>query len=258
MRLLLLLATFLSPGLQAQDAAALRERHAALRAQLSDNAFGRPLHVESRAHGGAHQGEIYAVLEQPFGGVAAALARPANWCHVLLLQVNVKRCSAEQGDTLAAFITRKARDSVEDAYRVAFRYPPPAATPDYLRVDLNADAGPMGTRGYRIVLEATPLDSQRSFMHLSYTYTLGWAARLAMDAYLAGTGRDKAGFSVAGGERGVVERGAMRHYLAIEAYLHSQKDLETRLRRWYAATERYPQLREAVDAEEYLAMKRGG
>jgi hypothetical protein len=256
-RLLLLLAIVVSPGLQAQDASALRERHAALRTQLSDSAFGHPLHVESRAEGGAHQGEIYAVLEQPFTAVKAALGRPANWCHVLLLQVNVKRCVAEAPDTLAAFITRKARDTVDDAYRVTFRYAPPVATADYLRVDLNADSGPMGTRGYRIVLEATPLDSQRSFMHLSYAYTLGWMARLAMDVYLSGSG-DRPGFSVEGGERGVVERGAMRHYLAIEAYLHSQNNLEARLRRWYAATERYPQLREAVDAEEYLAMKRGG
>ena len=43
-------------------------------------------------------------------------------------------------------------------------------------------------------------------------------ARLAMDAYLAGAGRDKRGFSVDGGDaRGVVERSAMRYYLATEA-----------------------------------------
>jgi hypothetical protein len=113
----------------------------------------------------------------------------------------------------------------------------------------------MGTRDYRILVEATPLDAQRTFLHMSYAYTLGWAARLAMDAYLAGAGRDKPGFSVPGGERGVAERGAMRYYLALEAYLESQA-LETRLRHWYAATARYPQLREAISADEYLEMKR--
>src|SRR6185503_4288753 len=47
-----------------------------------------------------------------------------------------------------------------------------------------------------IRLEAAPLDAKRTFIHLSYGYTLGSMARLAMDAYLMGPGRDKIGFSV--------------------------------------------------------------
>lgn len=226
-----------------------------MQAQLAASVFGRPLHVESTAGSGAHKGDVYAVIEQPFGVVAPALALPASWCDILLLQVNIKRCETGGTDTLTAHITRKPHDAVEDAYRVDFRYPPPAASTDYLRAELAADSGPVGTRGYRILLEATPLERGKTFLHLSYAYTLGWTARLAMDAYLAGGGRDKPGFSVNGGERAVVERGAMRHYLAIEAYLGSRNDLETRLRRWYAATAQYPQLRERVGAEEYVAMK---
>ena len=97
-------------------------------------------------------------------------------------------------------------------------------------------------------------------MHMSYAYTLGSAARIAMKAYLAGAGRDKRGFSIDGGERGVVERSAMRYYLAVEAYLESldvpaDQRLEARLRNWYTAIARYPQLREAVGAQEYIEMK---
>jgi hypothetical protein len=47
----------------------------------------------------------------------------------------------------------------------------------------------------------------------------------------------------------------MRYYLAVEAYLGS-KNLETRLRHWHTATTSYPQLRERVGLEEYVAMKR--
>jgi hypothetical protein len=242
----------------AQDAAALRARHAALQAQLAASLFGRPLQVESTVGGGAHNGDVYAVIEQPFDAVAPALARPASWCDILLLQVNIKRCETGGADTLTAHITRKPHDAVESAYRVDFRYPTPATSADYVRAELAADSGPVGTRGYRILLEATPLENGRTFLHLSYAYKLGWAARLAMDAYLAGGGRDKPGFSVDGGERAVVERGAMRHYLAIEAYLGSRDNLETRLRRWYAAIAQYPQLRERVSAEEYVEMKRRG
>ena len=239
----------------AQDAASLRARHAALKQQLADNPFGRALHVESDTAGNSHRGEIYAVLEHPYGVVAPALARAASWCDILNLQVNVKRCDASNEETLAAFITRKPRDAVDSAHRIDFGYELASTSADYLRVALGARSGPVGTRDYRIVLQAAPLDSRRTFMHMSYTYSLGTMARFAMDAYLAGAGRDKRGFSVDGGERGVVERNAMRHYLAVEATLKS-KDLETRLRYWYAATARYPQLREALSVDEYLEMKR--
>jgi hypothetical protein len=193
--------------------------------------------------------------------VAAALARPANWCDILTLQVNIKRCNAADGEALAAFITRRPRDALDSAHRVDFRYAPVTASADYLRVALNARSGPMGTRDYRVVVQAAPLGPQRTFLHLSYAYSLGWMARTAMDAYLAGAGREKRGFTVEGGERGVVERSAMRHYLAIEAYLGSldappAQRLDARLRHWYSATAHYPQLREQVSADEYLEMKR--
>jgi hypothetical protein len=95
---------------------------------------------------------------------------------------------------------------------------------------------------------------------------------LAMQAYLATTGRDKVGFTVigrrAGGEpmhiggmRGVIERNSMRYYLAIEAFLGAlseppQAQLDKRLRDWFAATERYPRQLHEIDQAEYLEMKR--
>jgi len=266
MRILLaLFCAFVSGTALAQDAAALRSRHAALQEQLAQNPFGRPMHVESSTSSGAHKGEIYAVIDKPYSVVAPALSRPAHWCDILALQVNVKRCSASD-DTLAAFITRKPREPVDSAHRVDFRFQLATAKADYLHVALRSRTGPVGTRDYEIVLEAAPLDSGRTFMHMSYAYTLGSMARLAMDAYLAGAGRDKVGFSVVDrlpdgrpvhvdGVRGVVERNAMRYYLAVEAHLESQT-LETRLRHWYAATARYPQLRETVGLDEYVQMKR--
>jgi hypothetical protein len=251
---------------EAQDAAALRARHAALRDQLAASPFGRPLHVESKASGGEHEGEVYAVVAHPYDAVAPALSRPDHWCDILLLQVNVKRCEVE-GQAVAASITRKPRESLDDAYRVEFRFHLPAATHDYLQVALTAPRGPVGTSDYRIGLQAVPLGESRTFLHMSYAYTLGFMARIAMDAYLAGSGSEKVGFSVvsrtadgqpvyAGGVRGVIERSAMRHYLAIEAFLDSPQDLEPRLRGWYAAISRHPQLREDVGRDEYLAMKR--
>jgi hypothetical protein len=53
----------------------------------------------------------------------------------------------------------------------------------------------------------------------------------------------------------------MRYYLAIEAYLESLaappgERLDRRLRDWYAAITRYPQLHEPVGRDEYVEMKR--
>ena len=127
-------------------------------------------------------------------------------------------------------------------------------------------------RNYRVLLEAVPLDEQRSFIHLSYAYSYGVAARLAMQAYLATLGSAKVGFTVVdrradgqpvhvGGVRGAVERNTMRYSLAIEAYLGSYtappgQQLEMRLRDWFASTERYALQLHEIDQNEYLQMKR--
>ena len=104
-----------------------------------------------------------------------------------MLQVNVKRCEAPGAGAapkVTAFITRKARESVEDAHRVEFRYALAAAGADYVRIALTSPSGPVGTRDYEIRLEAAPLDSRRTFLHMSYAYTLGFMARIAMDTPL--------------------------------------------------------------------------
>ena len=237
----------------------------------ADHPFGKALRVESSAEGGRHQGEIRAVIEQPHSVVAPALARPAHWCEILTLQVNIKRCTSNS-DSLTAFITRKPRDPVDSAHRIDFRFQVAATNADKLQVALSAPSGPVGTRDYEIRLEAVPLDAQRTSIRMTYAYSLGIMARLAMEAYLAGAGREKVGFSVVerlpdgspvyvDGVRGVVERSAMRYYLAIAATVEAlsvppTQRLEARARSWYAAITRYPQLREQVGADEYVEMKR--
>jgi hypothetical protein len=84
LRALILLFLIAGPA-QAQDASALRARYTALTEQLANNPFGRPLHVESSASGGAHKGQIYAVVAQPYPVVASALARREGWCRILTL-----------------------------------------------------------------------------------------------------------------------------------------------------------------------------
>ena len=265
--------SFASLG-QAQDATTLLARHDSLREKLANNPFQRPLVLESTQSSGDLKGEVYAVVEQPFGVVGPALQGMGHWCELLILHLNVKNCSfagKPPAEVLSLVVGRKFDQPLDDGYKVDFAYSTPAANADYLRVQMAADTGPLSTRNYRLVLEAVPLGEKRSFIHMSYSYAYGTAARLTMQAYLATAGRDKVGFSIAGksddgkpiyidGVRGVVERNTMRYYLAIEAYLGALsappgERQEKRLRDWFAATERHATQLHEMERDEYLAMK---
>lgn len=263
------------PAAQAQDAASLQARYAALHEQLASNPFQRPLYLESSQTPDELRGDIYALVEQPYAVVGPALQDMHQWCDILILHLNVKSCRAAgqpAGDRLSLNIGRKFNQPLVDTYLVEFRYRVLVAGPDYLQVVLEAEDGPLDTRHYRIALEVVALDARRSFLHLSYSYAYGMAARLAMQGYLATIGRDKLGFSITGrtadgqpvylgGLRGVVERNTMRYYLGVEAYLGAlsapaPEQLEKRLNDWYAGVERYPLQLHELKRDEYLDMKR--
>jgi hypothetical protein len=250
-------------------------RHAALDERLTNNDFGRPLYIESAQDGKRVSGEVFARVSQGFGTVRTALQQPDHWCDVLIMIVNVKQCVAvngPQGPRLDVRVGRKGRQPVADAFRLQFEYRVTAARADYLQVELYAARGPLGTYEYQLAFEAVALDAQRSFVHISYGYAQGVAARLATRGYLATAGSGKVGFSVVGRQRdgkpilvkemrGIVERNAMRYYLAVEAYLGAQSSpehlrAEKRLQDWYAATEQYAAQLHELSRDEYLELKR--
>ena len=256
------------------SAAALQARHAELRQALARNAFERPLHLDSRETADSVFGEIVAVIATPFETARATLAMPGPWCEILILHLNTKHCREDSGSVpqrLDVIIGRKFDQPLEDAHRLSFSFRADAATAGYLRTELSADAGPLGTRDYRIVLDAVPAGPGSTVLRISYSYGFGIASRLALGAYLATAGRDKVGFTVTGrengrevligGMRGLVERNTMRYHLAIEAFLGAQSlpreaRREKSLRDWFAASARHPRQLQEISQEEYLAMKR--
>ena len=263
------------PMSQAQDAASLNARHAALREQLASNPFQRPLYLESSDRSGELKGDIYAVIDQPYAVAGRALQDVNNWCDILILHLNVKGCrasTAQAGNTLSVSIGRKFDQPLTDAYLFEFLFRLVAVRPDYLQAALNGEDGPLGTSRYRIALEVAALDANHSFLHLTYSYAYGLTARVATQGYLSTIGRGKVGFSVIGrkangepvyigGMRGIVERNTMRYYVAIEAYLGAlstpePRQLEKRLNDWFAGIERYPVQLHELKRGEYLDMKR--
>jgi len=263
-----------SPAAAAESGpAALLEKHAALAGQLAQNAYRRPLFLESSEGANAVTGSAYAVLNSPFSTVAGTFKSPRRWCEVLILHINTKHCHAsvdESPSVLSMHIGKKTEQPLEDAFALRFSYRLAASSPDYLAAQLGADKGPLGTNNYRIELQAVPLPDGKTFMHLRYSYGYGVASRLAMQGYLATAGSGKVGFTqvrrgsamgYVDGMRGTVERNTMRYYLAIEAYLDSldkppAQQLEARLQHWFDATEQYARQLHELDKESYLAMKR--
>lgn len=261
---------------QARDdtAAALAGRLQALRATLATSPLGVPLVVGSVEDGELVHGEVHALLAQPYDRLAARLSKPREWCDVALLHLNVKGCTHEQAagrDWVTFYSGRKVYETTADAYPLRLAFGVVAAGADHLQVDLQAASGPMGTSDYRISLAAIPT-AQGAFVRFSYAYRSSALSRLAARTYLATLGRDKVGFTRVGsggdgrpqyvtGQRGIVERNAVRYYLAIQAHLEgptlaSEPRFEHTLQRWFELTERWPRQLHELDRAVYLSAKR--
>ncbi|WP_296447875.1 hypothetical protein [Rhodoferax sp. UBA5149] len=253
----------------------LRAKYASLDEALRQNQFKRPLVLDSVETPNRLQGDIYAVIEHPFGVVSAGLDHPDHWCDVMILHVNTKYCHATvgpSGTVLKVYVGKKTPEELTFVPHIEFIYSVAAATPNYLEILLQAQDGPMGTSDYRIQLQAVALANDKSFLHLTYSYATNFAGQLAMQTYLATLGRGKVGFTVTGkgangepayigGVRGVVERNTMRYYLAIDSFLQFTNaaptaQLEKRLQAWFTAIERYPRQLHDLDQGAYLEMKR--
>jgi hypothetical protein len=257
------------------DALTLRSQHEVLRDAFASSPFRRPLVVQSSEADSGLKGEIYAIVDHPFKTAAPVLEDRARWCELLMLHQNVKRCRAggdAPADTVALVVGRKAEHTAEQGFRMDFKFRVAERAPDFLSVQLASASGPLGTRDHRVTLQAAPLDARRSIIHLSYGYASSGVARLATQAYMATAGRHKVGFTVTGktddgkpvyisGMRGLVERNAMRYFLAIEAYFGAlatppAQQWEKRLHDWFALIEQHPRQLHDMGRDEYLAIKR--
>lgn len=268
-------ATPVASGVDTAPASELLARHEALRDQLVANPFKRPMVIESSLASSDVKGDVYAVVPRAFDKLSEALAKPQGWCEILILHLNTKYCHVSreaQGTSLLMNVGKKFDQPLADSFLLTFAWQLAEQKSDYLRAQLSAESGPLGTRDYRIVLEAVPLANGTTFLHLSYAYGFGLGGKIAMLAYFSTSGRSKVGFSVTGtdkdgqpiyvdGMRGLVERNTMRYYLAIESFLGAlatpeAAQFEKRINDWFNAVERYPRQLHEMERTDYLVMKR--
>ena len=214
--------------------------------------------------------EVYGVMPHALDALGKAFAKPADWCDMLLVTYNVVRCEVTPASTLSLLVVKSALEPIDKATPMEFEFRASADGSGYMRRTIEARRGPAGTRNYAVVIEAVALDTQRSFVHLGYSYEYGPLTHLAMQVYLATAGAGKVGFTVTGehgnaelvtGERAGMERNTMRYFLAIDAYLDSlaappDRRLDARLNAWFDACERYHRQLWEMPRDEYLSTKR--
>jgi len=273
-----LLALCLSPAWAASagSATALLAKRSEFQTQLQAKAFGEPLHLVSHESSNRMEGDVYAELALPYARVSTVLGSAQSVCELLFLHLNVRSCQASRsadGERLTLAVGPKHGATAGTLYSMEYAMRVDSATADYLNVSLTALTGPLSTKDYRIVFEASPMEGQRTFLHFGYGYSFGTLAKMAMSLYLATAGRTKIGFTVIGtgsdgkpqyvqGERGSLERNVIRNYLALQAYASvntgtPQAQMDARLRNWFALTERYAAQLHELDLDEYLHEKHG-
>lgn len=252
----------------ASDGASLSTLLGLMRTDLAASPFRRPMLLKSSDTSGGLRGDVYAIVDQPISTLTTLLGTPTQWCETLLLHINNRKCTVAggaAGEDITLSVVRKYDQPVENAFRLPFAFNLIDKTAQHLEVRLTATAGPLGTSNYRILVEAVPADAAHSFLHFSYSYEENFMARTALQAYLATFGRSKVGFTIigqtpegapeyVGGTHGLVERNAMRYFLAVDAHV-AAKDPDGARNAWFSGSENYPRQLHEIDRATYLGLK---
>lgn len=248
----------------------LLDKYHDIEKELEKNTGPVPVYVESSEDKNVTHVDIYGIIKYPFEIVQNKFLVPANWCDIVLPHPNVRACTYKKvGDTWLLNIYRvdEFTEPVEDAYKMEFVYRVSKLEPVYFDIALVAHKGPFHTKDHQIGFEAIPLEKNRTFIHLRYSFGYSAWGYLLMKLF----GGSKIGFSRAGtdsagnavyvrGLRGFAERDVFCYYLAVLAYFDtlgaaSERRFERRTSQWYALAALFKKQLLEMTKEEYLAHK---
>ncbi|MCK5640332.1 MAG: hypothetical protein KAJ19_06030 [Gammaproteobacteria bacterium] len=240
----------------------------------SEQGFGLPLDVISDISKKRLSADVFGVIEIPYTSLAGALGNPDNWCDFMPLTLNIKACTTQSSGKqtqMTFYAGRKFYEPPEKTYALGYDYQLVANTADYMEVTLSAEKGPFGTKDYQITIEATRVGNG-SFIRIHSSYQPSVRSRMGTSFYLATLGHGKVGFTVTGkkangepvyvgGVEGVIERNAMRYYLALKSYfdtlgLPEDQRFEARINNWFDLTEHFAIQLHELNKTEYLVSKR--
>lgn len=240
---------------------------------LNNSALGVPIFIRSMEGKKTLKAEVYGKLDYPFKDIQNVLKTPENWCDILTLNLNIKACTFHKKYDpvkLGLYVGRKVYETPEDAQLLNYQYKQIENTPEKLSISLSADEGPMATSNYLIEFYAIPAPTG-TYLKVYMSYEPSFFSRIATSTYLTTLGRDKVGFSLeknsktgkksyVKGIKGIIERNAMRYYLATVAFLDT-RDLpesyrfSTRSQRWFDLTEQFVKQLHEMERSEYLNTK---
>ncbi len=244
--------------------------------RLTNNPYDRHLYIESEDLGNRVRSEVFAEVKSGLADFSSVLQNEAQWCNIFLLSVYSKYCQARteatNGSIVSVYIGDKNYQELDSAQVLNFRFKLIKSSDRYFDVILQSPSGPYGTSNYQMHLEGVSVGENITFVHLTYAYSYNFLSKIAMDAYLATIGSGKVGFTqISGvgdsekhyiaGARGVLERNAMRYFLAVEAFIAAQNmpanlQQEAWLNNWYSAAQHYPRQLHDFDLQTYLDIKR--
>lgn len=240
----------------------------------STNPFNLPIYIKSQEQGNHLSGDIYGLIHSDFEVLVDQLGRPDHWTDIVFLHLNVKACTWQKRKDrhdIKVYIGRKFYQPPKKKSSMIFHFNIKHIKNTFYRVDVTTDKGPFFTKNHWIMVEAAPYKTGQTVVHFSYGYRQSRIFRLVVHSYLKTLGRKKNGFTVLKkdshgnpvyikGIRGMIERNAVRYYLAIQAFLDTYYDpldqkLNNRLERWYNLTALYPDQLYEIEKEDYLSNK---
>ncbi len=233
-----------------------------------------PLRIQSNEQDRSLRVDVYGVVSHPYSRVADALSSPAAMCDFLILNMNVKTCTYMRENRRASMVIYVAGKNYAPLYRTLKIEPYfelQKKSKNYLRVLMASRKGRWGMKEYSVLVEASPYEN-KTLVRFSSNYHASRINKAATTTYLKTFARKKVGFTVVGrnkqglpeyvrGMRGVIERNAVRSYLALQAYLETasmppNRRFESRLRRWFELTDVYTRQLHEMHWQPYLHNKR--
>lgn len=233
-----------------------------------------PLRIQSHEQDRHLRVNVFGLVNYSYAQVADVLASPAAMCDFLILNMNVKACTylpGKQRADMVIYVAGKKYASLYRTLQIEPYFELQKRDKNYLRVLMASHRGSWGMKEYSVLVEASPYKN-KTLVRFTSNYEASRINKAATTAYLKTFARKKVGFTVIGknqqgqpeyvrGMQGVIERNAVRSYLALQAYLGtantpSKQRFESRLRRWFDLTDVYTRQLHEMHWQPYLRNKR--
>lgn len=196
--------------------------------------------------------------------IRGELESPATWCRVSLLVPDVRACQVKEGEPTVITLSLRS-GKTEGAREIEHTFRVDRTAPHSIQVVFRADKAALGVRdaGVSIVARqgATGVE-----LELEYGLRPSIRSRVVTSAYLAGEAESRPGISYSTssdetreyvtGLRALIERNAMRNFLAILATLETDNPASA-VDAWYEMASRYKADLPEQTKEEYAGSRHG-